>query len=129
MRKYLHWASQIMNIYEPKELSSWTVPQCSRSSSWKELSSSWISSGQGQSSPALKFNRMLICRKKTNNTFRRAQSGDGNIKMCLKEQEGRGERRRNAQTSTQWCEGMNNSRMGIQKGKHHYYSHYYLTSV
>lgn len=42
------------------------VPQCSRNSSWKELSSSWISSGQGQSSPALKFNSMLICRKQTN---------------------------------------------------------------
>lgn len=37
------------------------VPQCRRSSLWNSYSSSWISSGQGQSSPILKFSSMLIC--------------------------------------------------------------------
>lgn len=42
------------------------------------MSSSWISSGQGQSSPALKFNRMLICREQKISKIRRAESREGN---------------------------------------------------
>lgn len=89
---------------------SWTLPQWRRNSSWKELSSSWISSGQGQSSPALKFNRMLIYTKQTNRTIT-AETGKGSVKNSLRRWEERGEGGRNKQTSTQACERMNKRRM------------------
>ena len=70
---------------EPELKSKLFVPQCSRNSSWKEMSSSWISSGQGQSSPALKFNRMLICWKPTNKAIRleELRLGEENTKICF----------------------------------------------
>lgn len=101
------------------------LPQCSRNSSWKELSSSWISSGQGQSSPALKFNRMLICRKERGKKMIRLEElrlGKGIEKNVLESM------RDNNHCFTQVWERMNKRRMGKQsvgerqKGQQHYYS-------
>lgn len=116
-----------MKLYEISYEICETLPQCSRSSSWKELSSSWISSGQGQSSPALKFNRMLICRRQTNRAIRleeqRIQKGIQT--RCFREQEGTW---KEGEMSKQACERISKKDVSMQRGEHHYYSESHSTA-